>query len=88
MDFRSPDRNPRLGVVLDAYRLWRMGRISREEAERRIDAELPPDRLEELEEEAEEESIAFDMAWLQYEVWLRERNLPVPAQRLGPVLAR
>ena len=37
MSWRSPDRNPGLGIILDAYRLWKMGKISREEAERRIE---------------------------------------------------
>ena len=45
MSFRGPDRNPGLAVVLDAYRLWRMGRITRVEAQRRID-DLPWDWLD------------------------------------------
>jgi YVTN family beta-propeller protein len=85
MDFRSPDRNPDLVVVLDAYRLYRMGRISREEADRRVATHLPDDRLEALREEAREEAIAFESAWRQYEAWLRARDLPVPELHLGPV---
>lgn len=79
MDFRSPDRNPYLGVVLDAYRLWRMGRISREEAERRIaDPALTEAQIEALVEESEEDTTAFDHAWRQYEQWLRARGEPLP----------
>jgi hypothetical protein len=86
MDFRSPDRNPELGTLLDAYRLWRMGRITREEADRRIaeGIDLSGD-VEELEEEANEEAIAFEASWARYEVWLRERNLPIPELPLGPM---
>ena len=60
MDFRSPDRNPGLYVIQDAYRLWRMGQITKEEAERRIDAYVPS--AEEI-EESREEAMAFDQAW-------------------------
>jgi YVTN family beta-propeller protein len=86
MDFRSPDRNPDLGTLLDAYRLWRMGRITREEADRRIaeGIDLSGD-VEELEEEANEEAIAFEASWARYEIWLRERNLPIPELPLGPM---
>lgn len=63
MDFRGPDRNPELGTVLDAYRLWRMGRISKHEAEDRIAApNLSAQQREELEEEAREELEEFEAA--------------------------
>jgi hypothetical protein len=97
MDFRGPDRNPELGVVLDAYRQWRMGRITREEAEARIDRlerslpagvrrteeELAEAALE-REEEAREETFAFDRAYRQYAAWLSARGEPVPVLRGGP----
>ena len=74
MDFRSPDRNPYLGVVLDAYRLWRMGRITREEAERRIaDPRLTDEELRELVEESAEDALAFDRDWARYQRWLRDQ---------------
>lgn len=79
MDFRSPDRNPELAIVLDAYRLWRMGKITKEEAQRRIDDKvIDEDRYEELEEEAEEEVFAFDRAWAWYERHLRARGKTPP----------
>ncbi|MCA9559459.1 MAG: hypothetical protein KC583_12940, partial [Myxococcales bacterium] len=81
MNFGSPDREPDLAVVLDAYRLWKMGRISRAEADRRVEAaEIGPERREMLEEEAEEESTAFDLDWPLYQQWRAQQGLP-PAER-------
>ena len=98
MDFRGPDRNPNLGIILDAYRLWRMGQITRDEAQRRIDLNIrtlpggvlgDPESLEayyeEVEEEAEEERNAFDSSWAAYEAWLRERNQPLPVLHGAPL---
>lgn len=101
MDFRGPDRNPEMGVVLDAYRLWRMGRISREEAQQRIDEgimsmpatgldadameELEEERFEEALEEAIEERYAFDAAFARYERWLLARGEAVPELARGPL---
>ena len=83
MDFSGPDRSPELTPLLDAYMLWKMGRITRQEAERRL-AEprltLDEDEWEELEEEAEEETYAYDLAWAQYEAWALERGLPRPVR--------
>lgn len=79
MDWRSPDRNAGLAPLLDAYRLWRMGRISKREAERRIrDLEGTTDAewWEELEEEAEEEAEAFDADWARYRAWRAAHGLP------------
>jgi DNA-binding beta-propeller fold protein YncE len=81
MDFRSPDREPELPTLLSAYRAWRLGRISLEEANRRIedpdrDPRLTAERKEELEEEAEEESTAFDRDWARYQLWRKGRGLP------------
>jgi hypothetical protein len=71
MDFRGPDRNPALAVVLDAYRLWRMGRITKEEAQRRIDQpRLPWARWVALLEEAFEERFAFDRDFRRYQAYL------------------
>jgi len=98
MDFRGPDRNENLGVVLDNYRLWQMGELTAEEAEARIAAGLmsvpagveDPDEwqaehLEEREEEAEEELSAHDIAWSEYTHWLRERGEPVPMRYGAPL---
>lgn len=98
MDFRGPDRNENLGIVLDAYRLWRMGEISRDEAQRRIDENIrtlpggvlgDPESLEEyyeeLEEEAEEERNAFDQSFARYGAWLRERGQAVPVLHGAPL---
>ncbi|MEE2787597.1 MAG: alkaline phosphatase family protein, partial [Myxococcota bacterium] len=79
MSFRGPDRNPGLAVVLDAYRLWRMGRISREEAQRRIDEPVMGlGRWTALLEESFEETFAFDAAFAKYAQWLRARGKAVP----------
>lgn len=69
MDFRGPDRNEELGTVIDNYRLWRMGRLTRDEAQANIEAGIRalPDgvarsssegqkRIEEGIEEREEEA--------------------------------
>ncbi|MCA9539011.1 MAG: bifunctional YncE family protein/alkaline phosphatase family protein [Myxococcales bacterium] len=82
MDWRSPDRNPGLGIVLDAYRLWKMGRISRAEATRRIDEGPSPEQWEALIEESYEESHAFDRDWAAYQDWRRAQGLP-PARLFG-----
>ncbi|MCB9547184.1 MAG: hypothetical protein H6706_15240 [Myxococcales bacterium] len=77
MDFHGPDRNPALYPILDAYRLWQMGRISRAEAERRVATlQVDPERWALLEEEAEEEIHAFDGAFAAYQAWRREQGLP------------
>lgn len=76
MRFDSPDRNPELGVILDAWRLWRMGRITRAEADARIASPRLSERMrEELEEEAEEESTAFDRSWARFVEWRRQQGL-------------
>ncbi|MCB9506228.1 MAG: hypothetical protein H6697_01020 [Myxococcales bacterium] len=98
MDFSGPDRNADLGIVLDAYRLWRMGHIERDEAHRRIELgirTLPGGRLmdaddaeelrEEQEEEREEEGYAFDAAMAEYRAWAAERGVTVPELRGGPI---
>jgi hypothetical protein len=87
MDFRSPDRSPELAPLLDAYRLWKMGRISRAEAERRIRVnQVDPERWEDLDEESEEETFAFDRDWARYQAWRAERGLPPDRlpERAGP----
>jgi hypothetical protein len=98
MDFRGPDRNEDLGAVLDAYRLWRMGRISAEEAQDRIDRgvrsrpalgnradEEFEEAAEEREEEAEEELFAYDVAFREYAEWLATQGLTMPEIQGGPV---
>ncbi|MFN3198167.1 MAG: glutaminyl-peptide cyclotransferase [Bradymonadia bacterium] len=83
MNFRSPDRSPELAPLLDAYRLWKMGRITRAEAERRIadlEGTTDPEWWEELEEEAEEEAAAFDVDWARYVDWRRGQGMPPPGR--------
>ncbi len=64
MDFRGPDRNPKLGLVYETYRRWKRGETTRAEGDAIIEAGLRAgERLEALEEEAEEETFAFDLAW-------------------------
>lgn len=74
MDFRSADRNPELGRLLDLYRSWKMGLMSREQAEQELADPLSPDEYEELVEEAVEESTAFDEAFREYNAWLAARG--------------
>ncbi|HMV65771.1 MAG TPA: alkaline phosphatase family protein, partial [Myxococcota bacterium] len=70
MDFHAPDLNPALGSVLDAWRLHRMGRLDRAEAERRVGHILvDPELWEELEDEAAEERSAFDEELRRYREW-------------------
>lgn len=89
MDFRGPDRNPGLGIVVQHYLAYRRGELTAEEAEARITAELAePELVEEAEEEAEEELTAYATAIEGYRA-LRERHpeLPVlvePPEHLGP----
>lgn len=70
MDFRSADRNPDLGRLLDLYRTWKLGLMSREEAERQLHEPQDADQFERLQEEAVEETTAFDTAFKQYNGWL------------------
>lgn len=75
MRFHSPDRNPELGVILDAYRLWKMGRITRAEADQRIASpRLSEKKWDDLLEEAEEETTAFDRSWRRYQAWQKSKR--------------
>lgn len=100
MDFRGPDRNEDLGVVLDAYRLWQMGQLSREQAQERIDAgmrtlaargilqgEALEERREELEEEATEERFSFDTALEGYREFVTRRGLSIDTTVYGGPLS-
>lgn len=91
MDFRGPDRNPGLGIVVDAYLAFRRGELTAAQADARIARELArPELLEEAEEEREEELDAHTTAVRGY-AKLRaqhpELELPPliePPARLGP----
>ncbi len=83
MDWRSPDRNPGLGVILDSYRLYKMGRITKAEAQRRID--LGPGDAEDWDdaiEESKAETTAFDADLARYQRWRADRGLP-PIELFG-----
>ncbi len=91
MDFRGPDRNPGLGIVVEHYLAYRRGELSAAEAEARITADLAePELLEEAEEEREEEIFAHQRAVDGYEAMRRrhpEYELPPlrePPASLGP----
>ncbi|MCB9680552.1 MAG: hypothetical protein H6733_03700 [Alphaproteobacteria bacterium] len=87
MDFSGPDRNPALGPLLDAYRQWQMGRMSRSEAEHQLAAlKDDPALWDALEEEALEDGEAFDAAWAQYAAWLTAQQLPVPVRPGQPLV--
>src|SRR6185295_3744576 len=51
MDFRGPDRNPGLGRLLDLHRLWKLGRITRQQAEKKLHKPVDPEDYQELLEE-------------------------------------
>ncbi len=83
MDFTGPDRSPELTPLLDAYMLWKMGRITRLEADRRLHQPrlaLDEEAWDELEEEAEEETYAYDLAWEQYVAWCEAKGLERPVR--------
>ena len=76
MSWRSPDRNPGLGIILDAYRLWKMGKISREEADARIKAgPQNQETWEEWVEESHEDTLAFDQEWKRLKPTLKSRGI-------------
>lgn len=86
MDFRSADRNPELGTLLDIYRLWKMGRIHRVDAERLLEVPMEPKKYSELQEEAEEEKTAFDRAFRDYNAWLAQQGKQcLPDGRIVPL---
>lgn len=98
MDFRGPDRNEDLGIVLDNYRLWQMGRITEQEARDRIarGIESRPaigslgdddfeEAAEERHEEAEEEVFSFDLEYERYVEWARSRGRTVAPLTGGPM---
>ncbi len=77
MDFSGPDRAPDLYPMLDAYRLWKMGQITREEAERRIaNIRHEGEAYEERIEESREETFAFDEGLRDYRQYLIDRGVP------------
>lgn len=83
MDWRSPDRNPGLGVILDSYRLYRMGRISEAEARRRIEAGPgDADDWDDAIEESIEETTAYDRDFARYQAWRAAQGLP-PLEQFG-----
>jgi DNA-binding beta-propeller fold protein YncE len=98
MDFRGPDRNENLGLILDNYRLWQMGRITEQEAHDRIERGILSrpsigalddqdfeEAEEEREEEAEEERFSFDVEYEHYVEWARARGRTVPPLTGAPM---
>lgn len=87
LDFTSADRAPAMNPILNLHRAWKMGRITRIEAERRLLEErfgVEEETWEELNEEAEEETYAFDEAWVRYQAWRASRGLdPTPLPGAG-----
>ncbi|TNE88887.1 MAG: hypothetical protein EP330_12810 [Deltaproteobacteria bacterium] len=75
-DLAGPDRDPRYAAFLDIYGRYRMGFISREEAEaamRLPHMDKDEEEWEELEEESEEDSFAYDRDLQWYREWSRGR---------------
>lgn len=100
MDFSGPDRNKELGTVVQNYRLWKMGRISREEAQARIERGERPlpagvtrantahqieELAEEREEEAEEEFTSFEAEWKAYLQYAKEKGETVAIRGGYPI---
>ena len=72
-DLDGPDRDPRWGAFLDVYGRMQMGSITRAQAEELLmqpQLSLDDERWEELEEEAEEETFAFDRDLAWYRQWV------------------
>ena len=88
MDFRGPDRNPGLGIVVANYLAFRRGELTAAEADARIAAALAdPELIEEAEEEAEEELSAHALAVAEYRELAKRYPLPALVEapaRLGP----
>lgn len=86
MDFRGPDRNPGLGVVVEQYLAYRRGELSAAEADARITTALSdPKQREEAEEEREEELSAHAVAVARYAAMRAEHpELELPALVLPP----
>ena len=85
LDFSGPDRNPELSPILDAYLLFKLGRITRQEAEERLTTEFLGAEEEDWEdyvEEAEEETFAFDRDFERYRAWARDHGLQEPERGL------
>lgn len=86
MDFRSPDRNPELGRLLDLYRSWKLGRMTRREAERKLHAPMDRAAHRESLEDAAEEKTAWDTAFKEYSAWLAEQGKEyLPDGRVVPM---
>jgi len=85
MDFRGPDRCPELFPVLRAYRQWRRGELTLEEAQQ---AAGLPSLDEEAREDADEEVDEYDRAFAAFERWLAEhpevRVEGLPPRPYGP----
>ncbi|MCO4745357.1 MAG: SMP-30/gluconolactonase/LRE family protein [Proteobacteria bacterium] len=80
-DFDGPDRDPRWGAFLDVYGKYTMGRITRAEADTLLTQPrmaLDEEEWEELEEEAEEETFAFDKDWDWYQQWAADKGIELP----------
>lgn len=80
MDFRGPDRNEHLGELVRIYRGWRRGELTRDEAERRIDAlddrdEAHDEDHDEAVDEAAIDGAAFDAAYEAYREWAAEQGI-------------
>ena len=86
MDFRGPDRNPGLGVVTHNYLAYRRGELSAAQADAKMAEVLgQPGMMHWAEEEAEEESFAFDQALTAYRQLAPEHGWPeIVVPPLGP----
>lgn len=78
LDLTGPDRSAELFQLLELYRLEKMGRITRAEAERRLASErlgADEEAWEEYEEEVEEETFAYDAALNGFLRWAEAQGI-------------
>lgn len=86
MDFRSADRNPQLGRLLELYRSWKLGRMTRRQAEKKLRQAVDPEDNQEALQEAAEEKTAFDRAFKDYNAWLATQGKTcLPDGRVVPL---
>lgn len=79
MDFRGPDRNPSLGPLLEVYMAHRTGKLSKKEAEAKLqNMEMGTTRWLKTMEESVEEKFSFDEGIESYHDYLDARGLSAP----------
>jgi len=60
--------------MLDLYRSWKLGFMTREQAERKLAEPMTGEKYRDLAEDAVEETTAFDRAFKDYNAWLADQG--------------